>query len=88
MKRTLVIYIIASLLLLSGCVNKRAKQNEDTNSKLTWVSEKLESIIDDCKYAVKYGDYDSMEEELGITIVRCEDMKKIVDELVERYADR
>lgn len=40
----------------------------------------FEIIADDCKYDEEYGDYESMEEELGMTQLRCVELKKKIDE--------
>jgi len=83
-----IVIIVLLLLYIDGCSKKKDQNREDTWTKLSDVSDRLATMIDDVSFAEESDDFDSMKEELGITALRCEEMKKIVDEVADKYADR
>lgn len=80
MKRLAVVILLALLLMvMCGCSNKTEKRLEEAELLLSNVSELLGKIEDDCDFAEHSEDIDCMAEELGITQIRCEEMKKEID---------
>ena len=68
------------MLLLSGCNDKLREDYDKAEALLSKISYNLEVIADDCEFAERKGDYDLMEEELGMTQLRCEEMKKEIED--------
>ena len=75
-----VMILIFLLFMFSACSNKSQEKLEKAELLLSEISYELEIIADDCKYDEEYGDYESMEEELGMTQLRCVELKKKIDE--------
>ena len=75
-----VVLLVICLAILSGCSDKTYTELEKSKELLTYISERLEMINDDCSWASKKGDYDLMKEELEMTCLRCKDLKKEIDE--------
>lgn len=80
--RVLCVVMILMMLLFtfSACTNKTQDKLDKAEALLSEASYLLETMADDCSYAEKYGDYESMQEELGMTRLRCEEMHKKIEE--------
>ena len=87
-KFVIVLLLVTIVLLVAGCESKKAKQKEDTWLKLSYISEELDSMMDDCMSAYKSENYSFMQDELWNQQERLESIKKTIDILVDRYADR
>ncbi len=72
--------LIALLFAFSACSDKSQEKLEKAELLLSEVSYELGKIARDCDFAQRQGDYDYMEEELGITQLRCEELQKKIDE--------
>ena len=75
-----VMILMILLFMFSACSNKSQEKLDKAELLLSEISYELGKIVDDCEIAMKFGDYDSLEEEVGITKVRCEDLKDKIDE--------
>lgn len=83
-----VMMLIMLLFTFGACTNKNQDKLGKAEALLSEASYLFETIADDCSYAEKYGDYESMQEELGITQLRCEEMhKKIEEAMLFGYKD-
>ncbi len=71
-----VLILIMMLFIFSACSNKSQDKLEKAESLLAEASYEFAKIADDCDFAQRHGDYESMLEELGITRLRCEEMQK------------
>ena len=80
LKKCLIIPAILILLLLLGsCESKKYTELEKANMLLDDISDQLRTMIENLEVAQEY-EYESMLEEIGIEQIRCEEMKRKIDD--------
>lgn len=79
-KIIMFVFLVCVLMLVCGCSNKAAEDLEKAKDLLQDISEELRVIYDDCESAYRREDFDSMQEELGMTCLRCKELRDTIDD--------